>query len=70
MNWARLAPGVRAGLLRWVGGGGHLLIDSAPLSAGAGTAIDGLPAEWQPAAARRGRVAARGSARCASPATP
>ncbi|MEW6472902.1 MAG: hypothetical protein AB1679_11575 [Actinomycetota bacterium] len=47
-----LAPGVRAGLLRWVGGGGHLLIDEPP-----GTALDGLPAEWQPAPAF-GRVAA------------
>ena len=46
-----LAPGVRAGLLRWVGSGGHLLLDKAP-----GTAIDGLPAEWQPGPA--GRVAA------------
>jgi len=46
-----LAPGVRAGLLRWVGGGGHLLIDTASTSFGAGTTVDGLPAEWQPAAA-------------------
>ena len=48
---AGLAPGVRAGLLRWVGSGGHLLLDEA-----AGTTIDGLPAEWQPGPA--GRVAA------------
>jgi hypothetical protein len=54
-----LAPGVRAGLLRWVGAGGHLLIDTAAPSSGIGTAIDGLPAEWQPAAgAAAGRAAA------------
>ena len=47
-----LAPGVRAGLLRWVGGGGHLLIDDP-----VGTAVDGLPAEWQPAPGN-GRAAA------------
>jgi hypothetical protein len=46
-----LAPGVRASLLRWVGSGGHLLLDEAP-----GTSIDGLPAEWQPGPA--GRAAA------------
>ena len=48
---AQLAPGVRAALLRWVGGGGHLLLDEAP-----GTTMDGLPAEWQPGPA--GRAAA------------
>ena len=48
---AALAPGVRAALLRWVGNGGHLLLDEAP-----GTAVDGLPAEWQPGPG--GRVAA------------
>ena len=48
---ATLAPGVQAALLRWVGNGGHLLLDEAP-----GTTIDGLPAEWQPGPA--GRVAA------------
>ena len=48
---AALAPGVRAALLRWVGNGGHLLLDEAP-----GTTIDGLPAEWQPGPG--GRVAA------------
>jgi hypothetical protein len=52
-----LAPGVRAGLLRWVGAGGQLLIDTAVPSSGVGTAVDGLPAEWQPAPAT-GRVAA------------
>ena len=46
-----LSPGVRAGLLRWVGGGGHLLIDEP-----AGTAIDGLPAEWQPGQGSRARA--------------
>ncbi|MCA1846902.1 MAG: hypothetical protein LC792_27645, partial [Actinobacteria bacterium] len=50
---AGLAPGVRAGLLRWVAGGGHLLVDEPP-----GTAIDGLPAEWQPGPT--GRSAAGG----------
>jgi hypothetical protein len=50
-EFAGLAPGVRAALLRWVGSGGHLLLDEAP-----GTTIDGLPAEWQPGPA--GRAAA------------
>ena len=40
---AALAPSARTGLLRWVGAGGHLLLDDAP-----GTPVDGLPAEWQP----------------------
>ncbi|HEV7861451.1 MAG TPA: hypothetical protein VGR20_02085 [Acidimicrobiia bacterium] len=48
---AGLAPGVRAALLRWVGSGGHLLVDEPT-----GTAVDGLPAEWQPGPA--GRVVA------------
>ncbi len=48
---AALAPGVREALLRWVGNGGHLLLDEAP-----GATVDGLPAEWQPGSG--GRVAA------------
>ena len=48
---AALAPGGRAGLLRWVAGGGQLLIDDAP-----GAAVDGLPPEWQPGPS--GRAAA------------
>lgn len=54
---AALAPGVRAGLLRWVGSGGQLLIDDA-----SGTAIDGLPAEWQPGPSGRA-VAGLGAVR-------
>jgi hypothetical protein len=59
---AALAPGVREALLRWVGNGGHLLLDEAP-----GAAIDGLPAEWQPgpggrAAAAVGEVRLTGDA--------
>jgi hypothetical protein len=50
-EFAGLAPGVRAALLRWVGSGGHLLLDEP-----AGTTVDGLPAEWQPGPA--GRAAA------------
>ena len=42
---AALAPSVRAGLLRWVGAGGQLLLDEP---AGAGGTIEGLPADWQP----------------------
>ncbi len=40
---AALAPSARSNLLRWVGAGGHLLLDD-----GASAPVDGLPAEWQP----------------------
>ena len=35
---ARLSPGARAGVLRWIEAGGRLLVDSAP-----GQAVPGLP---------------------------
>jgi hypothetical protein len=54
---AALAPSARAGLLRWVAGGGHLLLDEP-----AGATVDGLPVEWRPAAAGR-TVAGRGEVR-------
>lgn len=40
---AALAPSARSNLLRWVGAGGHLLLDD-----GASAPVDGLPADWQP----------------------
>ncbi|MDP9387078.1 MAG: hypothetical protein M3Q48_03930, partial [Actinomycetota bacterium] len=40
---ASLAAPVRQGLLRWLGDGGNLLVDSAP-----GSSVDGLPPAWQP----------------------
>lgn len=53
----RLAPGPRAGVLRWVESGGRLLVD-AP----AGATVAGLPPSWQPGPG--GRVAAgRGEVR-------
>lgn len=49
---AGLAPAARKGLLAWVEGGGHLLID-----ANAGTvAVPGLPEAWQPGLAGRARA--------------
>ncbi len=47
----RLAPGARAGVLRWMEDGGRLLVDSAR-----GQVVPGLPDAWQPGA--RGRAAA------------
>jgi hypothetical protein len=47
----RLAPSTRTGILQWLEGGGHLLVDSAP-----GTAIAGLPEAWQPGASGRARA--------------
>ena len=47
----RLAPGARAGVLRWMENGGRLLVDSAR-----GQIVSGLPDAWQPGA--RGRAAA------------
>ena len=47
----RLAPGTRAGVLRWMEDGGRLLVDSAR-----GQVVPGLPDAWQPGA--RGRAAA------------
>ncbi|MGH9039807.1 MAG: hypothetical protein ACRDZ3_06215, partial [Acidimicrobiia bacterium] len=52
-----LAPSAREGLLRWVGDGGHLLLDDA-----VGAPVDGLPAEWQPGANVRS-IAGRGEVR-------
>lgn len=40
---ARLSPGARAGVLRWIESGGRLLVDSAR-----GQAVPGLPDAWQP----------------------
>ncbi|MGH9034869.1 MAG: hypothetical protein ACRD0O_03830, partial [Acidimicrobiia bacterium] len=54
---AALAPSARTELLRWVGAGGHLLLDDA-----AGTPVDGLPAEWQPGPSGRA-VAGQGEVR-------
>jgi hypothetical protein len=48
---AQLAPGARAGVLRWVEAGGRLLVDAAK-----GQAVPGLPDQWQPGP--RGRAAA------------
>ena len=58
----RLAPGARAGVLRWTEGGGRLLVDSAR-----GQVVPGLPDAWQPgprgrAAAGLGEVVATGGA--------
>lgn len=47
----RLAPGARAGVLRWMEDGGRLLVDSAR-----GQVVPGLPDAWQPGA--RGRASA------------
>jgi hypothetical protein len=54
---AALAPSARAGLLRWVAGGGHLLLDEA-----AGAIVEALPAEWRPGPGGRA-VAGRGDVR-------
>lgn len=48
---ARLSPAARAGVLRWLDGGGRLLVDAAK-----GQAIPGLPDGWQPGG--RGRAPA------------
>lgn len=48
----RLPAPARQGILQWVDAGGRLVIDAAP-----GTQVEGLPAEWQPAA-NAGRVLA------------
>lgn len=48
---ARLSPGARTGVLRWIEAGGRLLVDSAR-----GQAVPGLPDAWQPGA--QGRSAA------------
>ena len=58
----RLAPGARAGVIRWLEDGGRLLVDSAP-----GQVVPGLPDAWQPggrgrAAAGLGEVVATGGA--------
>lgn len=58
----RLAPGARAGVLRWLEDGGRLMVDSAR-----GQVVPGLPDAWQPgargrAAAGRGEVVATGGA--------
>ncbi|MGH9280269.1 MAG: hypothetical protein ACRD12_19480 [Acidimicrobiales bacterium] len=45
---ARMAPSVRAGLLRWVEAGGRLLVDAPP-----GSPVPGLPDDWQPGDERR-----------------
>jgi hypothetical protein len=45
---ARLSPGARAGVLRWVETGGRLLVDSAR-----GQAVPGVPDAWQPGAQGR-----------------
>jgi hypothetical protein len=45
---AGLAPAARQGILAWVDDGGHLLVDAT-----AGTAVAGLPDEWQPGSAAR-----------------
>lgn len=56
---AALAPSARTGLLRWVGAGGHLLLDDTP-----GAPVDGLPSEWQPSAGPTGHtVAGQGEVR-------
>jgi hypothetical protein len=47
----RLAPGARAGVLRWIEDGGRLLVDAAR-----GQVVPGLPDAWQPGP--RGRAAA------------
>jgi hypothetical protein len=47
----RLSPGARAGVLRWLEGGGRLLVDAAK-----GQTVPGLPDAWQPGT--RGRAAA------------
>jgi hypothetical protein len=47
----RLSPGARAGVIRWMEGGGRLLVDAAR-----GQVIPGLPDAWQPGA--RGRAPA------------
>lgn len=47
----RMAPGARAGVLRWLEDGGRLLVDAAKSQT-----VPGLPDAWQPGA--RGRAAA------------
>jgi hypothetical protein len=47
----RLSPGARAGVLRWIEGGGRLLVDAAR-----GHQVPGLPDAWQPGS--RGRATA------------
>lgn len=62
---AQLSPTSKAGVLRWIAGGGHLLVDSAP-----GARVEGLPDEWQPGpngrtAAGHGHVVVTGGAMAA-----
>lgn len=45
---ARLSPAARAGVLRWIDGGGRLLLDSA-----GGQPVDGLPPAWLPGSTGR-----------------
>lgn len=47
----RLSPAARAGVLRWIDGGGRLLVDAAK-----GQTVPGLPDTWQPGT--RGRATA------------
>ena len=54
---ATLTPSARTGLLRWVGAGGHLLLDDA-----AAVPVDRLPADWQPGPTGRA-VAGQGEVR-------
>jgi hypothetical protein len=53
---AGLSPDDRAGLLRWVEAGGHLLIDER-----VGTTVDGLPATWQPGPTGRSAAGTTGA---------